>query len=86
MKFSPAGIIEKIVLQPGESVLIPSGIHVKLDPGWALVFFNKSGIASKRHLDMMACVVDSSYQGECHINLMNTGNTPAEIEAGDKIV
>lgn len=84
--FSKAGIVEKIILEPGESVLIPSGIHVKLKPGWALVYFNKSGVASKRHLDVMACVVDSSYQGECHINLVNTGKTAVEIEAGDKIV
>lgn len=86
VSYSGEGFMEKLVLQPGESVLIPSGIHVKLDPGWALIFFNKSGIASKRHLDVMACVVDSSYQGECHINLLNSGSTPATIEAGDKIV
>ena len=47
---------------------------------------NKSGVASKKHLHVGAAVVDAGYQGECHINLTNVGNTPQEIDAGDKIV
>ena len=32
------------------------------------------------------CVVDENYQGECHLNLTNTGNCDITITAGDKIV
>ena len=32
------------------------------------------------------CVVDENYQGECHLNLTNTGDCNITIEAGDKIV
>ena len=81
-----AGIITSFTLHPGESVLIPSGIHVKVPTGYALIYFNKSGVASKKHLHVGACVVDENYQGECHINLTNVGNMPITINAGEKIV
>ena len=48
--------VSKITLSPGQSVLIPSGIKMKIPHGYALIFFNKSGVASKKHLDVGACV------------------------------
>lgn len=78
--------IKTINLMPGESVLIPSGIHVKIPEGHALIYFNKSGIASKKHLHVGACVVDFSYTGECNLNLTNVGNSAVTISAGEKIV
>lgn len=80
------GFIKDITLSPGQSVLIPSGIHVKVPHGYALVYFNKSGVASKKHLHVGACVVDENYQGECHLNLTNVGDCNIIISAGDKIV
>lgn len=79
-------VISAIHLKPGQSVLIPSGIHVKVPFGYMLVYMNKSGVASKRHLHVGACVVDCGYEGECHINLTNVGTTDSIIAAGDKIV
>lgn len=80
------GFIKEIVLHPGESVLIPSGIHVKIPHGYALIYMNKSGVASKKHLHVGACVVDENYQGECHLNLTNVGDCNMTIAAGEKIV
>lgn len=73
-------------IPPGGSVLIPSGIKVHFDHGWALVANNKSGIASKKGLLVGAQVVDSSYQGEVHIDLHNVGQFPQVVKPGDKIV
>lgn len=75
-----------LVLQHGESCLIPSGIKVRVPDNYALIAQNKSGIASKKCLDIMACVIDSDYQGEVHINLINNGNSLQELKAGDKII
>lgn len=80
------GNITAFTLTPGQSVLIPSGIHVKIPHGYALIYMNKSGVASKKHLHVGACVVDENYQGECHINLTNVGDCNITINAGDKIV
>jgi dUTP pyrophosphatase len=80
------GFITSITLQPFESVLLPSGLCVKIPHGHALIFFNKSGVASKKHLQVGACVIDENYQSECHINLTNVGNSSITIYANDKIV
>lgn len=76
---------ETVVLLPGESCFIPSGIKVSLPSGHVLIAFNKSGVAVKKGLHVGACVVDEDYQGELHLNLTNAGNQPQIIEKGDKI-
>ena len=77
----------KIIIPAGEQINIPSGIKVNiLDKNTYLEANNKSGIASKYHLVVGASVVDADYQGEVHLNLINTGNTDIEIFSGMKIV
>ena len=73
------------VLQPGRSILIPSGIKSYFSDEYALIAFNKSGIASKHSVIVGASVVDSDYQGEIHIDLKNVGDKNISICAGDKI-
>lgn len=80
-----AGFIAEISILPNQSVLIPSGIHVKVPRGWAMIFHNKSGLATKRSLVLGACVVDEGYQGEVMINLHNIGNQPVVLNDGDKL-
>lgn len=75
-----------IFIEPGESCLIPSGIKVEVPEGYALIAFNKSGVAVKKELHVGACVVDCGYQGEVHINLTNVGKTQQYLNPGDKVV
>jgi len=82
--FVPEGIFAN--LSPGQSCLIPSGIKADVPTGYALVAFNKSGIAAKKQLYVGACVVDEDYQGEIHINLTNVGSDSVEINSGEKII
>lgn len=84
--FNDDGTIKDFTLKPGQSVLIPSGIKVKVPDGFMLQYTNKSGIASKRGLVVGANVVDIGYEGECHLNLYNVSDHNAVINAGDKIV
>ena len=67
-------------------ILIPSGIKVNVPKGYALIAFNKSGIATKKGLIVGACVVDNGYQGEVHISLINTTNNDVCIFQNQKIV
>lgn len=76
----------EITLNHGESILIPSGIKVNIPHGFALIAFNKSGVASKKNLDIMASVVDETYMGEIHINIINNGKEPQSLKANDKII
>lgn len=79
-------VIEKIELLPMSKVLIPSGIHVNLPENIFLKAENKSGIASKRGLTVLANTIDNDYEGEIHINLGNLSNNNVIIRAGEKIV
>lgn len=74
-----------ILIPPHESFLISTGIKAIVPKGYAMIFFNKSGVAAKRHLVVGAQVVDSDYRGEIHINMINTSKANVAIEAGDKI-
>ena len=73
-------------LQPGASVLIPSGIKLNVPDGHALVAFNKSGVAVKKNIIAGACVIDSDYMGELHFDLKNVGSKESILKAGDKIL
>ncbi len=73
-------------IDPGHAVFVPSGISAKVPDGYALIAFNKSGVALKKGLTVGACVVDSDYQGEIHLHLVNTSTKPVHIEPGEKLV
>jgi dUTPase len=38
-------------------ILIPAGVHFNIPEGFALIAYNKSGVATKKGLDIGACVV-----------------------------
>ena len=71
---------------PGERFFIPSGIKANVADGYALIAMNKSGISLNKSLMVGACVVDSDYQGEIHLHLINAGRESVVIEPGDKLV
>jgi len=72
-------------VQPGERFFIPSGIKANVPEGYALIAMNKSGVALKKGLMVGACVVDSDYQGEIHLHLVNTTHKYVTIEPGEKL-
>ena len=73
-------------VRPGERFFIPSGIKANVPTGMALIAFNKSGFALKKQLLVGACVVDSDYEGEIHLHLVNASDTTVTIEPGEKLV
>lgn len=77
---------EKQTVLPNQSITIPSGIKVSFNDGHALIAFNKSGIVSKKKLIVGAEVVDSTYEGEVHIDIHNIGNVSQTLIPGMKIV
>ncbi|HPM21247.1 MAG TPA: hypothetical protein PLY35_08355 [Thermotogota bacterium] len=77
---------DKILLKPGERVLIPSGVYVKIPEDYCLIAFNKSGVASKKGLDVLSCLVDADYMGEIHLSLVNTSDENVYIYENEKII
>lgn len=77
---------KKIVLQHGDDICIPSGVHARLEPHTALTAFNKSGVATKMKLVQGAEYVDSDYTGEIHLHVINAGKFERTITEGMKLV
>lgn len=77
--------IEDYILKPGERHGFSTGIASELPEGYFIRFAPKSGLAVKSGIDVMAGVVDNGYRGEWIVILINQGQEPKEIKAGDKI-
>lgn len=73
-------------LKPNHDILIPSGIIANVPKDHAMIFFNKSGVATKLKLCVAAQVVDESYKGEIHIHVFNYSNKITKLFIGTKII
>lgn len=83
---------EDITLEPGETIKIPTGIRAKMDEGWVLMLFPRSGLGFKFRLQLNNTVgiVDEDYyfsSNEGHIFIKITNDTnehkTIRIKAGD---
>ena len=81
--FIPNDFLSSEIL-PGDSIKILSGIKASVPTGYALIAFNKSGVALSG-LQVGACVVDEDYQGEISLHLINTSNNIIKVNPGQKI-
>ena len=73
---------------PGETVLIPSGIAISIhDPGLVALLVPRSGLGIKHGIVLANTVgvIDSDYQGEIGIGIVNRGAAPYTIEPGERI-
>lgn len=62
-------------LSPGDEIFIPYGIRVKMNPGWVLQLFPRSGLGSKYRLQLNNTVgiIDSDYfEADNEGHLMST--------------
>ena len=76
-----------IVIQPGESAFIPTGLSMEIPRGYAGLIYARSGLACKKGLAPAnkVGVIDSDYRGEFIVVLHNHGNEPREIAHGERI-
>lgn len=85
---------EYIDFPAGSRVCIPSGVKSYLSLSMPLISYglqmdlyveNKSGVATKKGLDVGACEIDPSYKGEIHLSLTNASKEDVRIYEDDKI-
>ena len=84
--FAPAAF----ELDPGQTAKIPTGVRARIDDGWVLMLFPRSGLGFKYRLrlDNTVGVIDADYfgaQNEGHIlvKLTNCGDRPLSVRAGE---
>ena len=78
---------EPVVIAPGESKFVPTGLAMEIPKGYAGLIYARSGLACKRGLAPAnkVGVVDSDYRGEFMIALHNHGAEIRTINHGDRI-
>ena len=79
---------KELVLQPGESRLVPSGISIYVgDPGYAAVILPRSGLGAKNGIVLgnLVGLIDSDYQGQVMVSMWNRGDRAFTIAPGDRI-
>jgi dUTP pyrophosphatase len=77
-----------LVLEPGDSHLVPSGIAIHVaDPGYAAVILPRSGLGAKNGIVLgnLVGLIDSDYQGPLMLSLWNRGNAAFTIQPLDRI-
>ena len=79
---------KELVLKPGESQLVPSGISIYVgDPGYAAVILPRSGLGAKNGIVLgnLVGLIDSDYQGPLMVSLWNRGTAPFTIQPMDRV-
>ena len=79
---------EPLVLAPGETALIPSGIAIHLeDPAYAAVLLPRSGLGHKHGIVLgnLVGLIDSDYQGEVLVSCWNRGQSEFTVNPGERI-
>jgi len=79
---------EPLVLKPGDTALIPSGIAIHIeDPGYAAVLLPRSGLGHKHGIVLgnLVGLVDSDYQGEVLVSCWNRGKQDFTVNPGERI-
>lgn len=78
---------EEIFINPGQTVLVHTGIAMELPVGYAGLIYARSGLASKKGLAPAnkVGVVDCDYRGEILVALHNHSQETASILPGERI-
>ncbi|MBQ3049291.1 MAG: dUTP diphosphatase [Oscillospiraceae bacterium] len=84
---SDSGFGEEIVIEPGKTVLVPTGISAAIPQGFGGFIFARSGLGIKKGITPGNCVgvIDSDYRGEIMVGLYNRSDAAFVIRSGDRI-
>jgi len=77
-----------LVLEPGQTHLVPTGIAIHLDdPALAAVLLPRSGLGHKHGIVLgnLVGLIDSDYQGQVMVSVWNRGSHPFTIAPGERI-
>ena len=78
---------EKMLIEPGQRVLVPTGLSFEIEPGFEVQIRPRSGMSLKTQLLVVNSpgTIDADYRGEVKIILGNFGTENHVIEHGERI-
>jgi len=83
-----ACIDEAITIQPGETVLIPTGLAIHIgDPAYAAMILPRSGMGHKNGIVLgnLVGLIDSDYQGQLMISTWNRGQNAFTLNPMERL-
>ncbi|MBY0571999.1 MAG: dUTP diphosphatase [Burkholderiaceae bacterium] len=79
---------ESVTIQPGETVLIPTGVAIHIaDPAYAAMILPRSGMGHKNGIVLgnLVGLIDSDYQGQLMISTWNRGHSAFTLNPMDRL-
>lgn len=82
-----AAVKETVTLQPGERILVPTGIALAMPENVEAQVRPRSGLALKKGITCLNSpgTIDADYRGEIGVILINHDREPFVIRRGDRI-
>lgn len=82
-----ANLESSLLLEPGQRVLVSTGLYIELPSGYEAQIRPRSGLAIKAGITVLNSpgTIDADYRGEVKIILINHSNESFEIKDGDRV-
>ena len=82
-----ANIDDKITIDPGKTVIIPTGLSLSIPKGFEVQIRPRSGLAAKQKITVLNTpgTIDADYRGEIKVILINLGKDSFIVERGLRI-
>lgn len=82
-----AHLASPLVMGPGETALVPTGLFFEIPPGFEIQVRPRSGLAFKNQITVLNTpgTIDSDYRGELKVILINHGKNVFTVEPGMRI-
>lgn len=82
-----ARLHEEMVILPGQSILVPTGLKMAIPPGYEIQVRPRSGLALKHQITVLNTpgTIDADYRGEVCVILINHGQQNFTVSPGMRI-
>jgi dUTP pyrophosphatase len=82
-----ASVAEPLEIPPGGRALVPTGLAIELPPGFEGQVRPRSGLAARHGVTLLNSpgTIDADYRGELRVLLINLGQEPFVVRAGERI-
>jgi dUTP pyrophosphatase len=79
--------LENTVLEPHEPCAVSTGLALEIPAGYEVQVRPRSGLALKHAITLpnSPATIDPGYRGELRVIMLNLGQAPYQIHAGDRI-
>jgi len=84
----PAAVQVPVTIEPGERMMIPTGLAMAIPQGFVGLICSRSGLGAKNGVVVLIApgLIDSDYRGELLVTLFNSSKRePFTINRGDRI-